>query len=131
MKKFIKNKFLLWTGIFISGIFLGWLIFHKPAIQETHKHSGSENISTIWTCAMHPQIRMDKAGKCPICGMDLIPLNQSSGSSGTSTIELSTDALQLANIQTSVVKREKPEKKVRLYGRIEADERLIQTIPVR
>jgi CopA family copper-resistance protein len=27
---------------------------------------------TIWTCPMHPQIKMDKPGKCPICGMTLV-----------------------------------------------------------
>jgi CopA family copper-resistance protein len=26
----------------------------------------------IWTCPMHPQIKMDKPGKCPICGMILV-----------------------------------------------------------
>lgn len=29
---------------------------------------------TIWTCPMHPEIRRDKAGQCPICGMALEPL---------------------------------------------------------
>lgn len=30
----------------------------------------------VWTCAMHPQIKQPKRGKCPICAMDLIPLKQ-------------------------------------------------------
>jgi hypothetical protein len=25
-----------------------------------------------YTCSMHPEVRSDKPGKCPICGMDLI-----------------------------------------------------------
>ena len=29
---------------------------------------------TIWTCPMHPQIRRDAPGSCPICGMALEPL---------------------------------------------------------
>jgi Cu+-exporting ATPase len=29
---------------------------------------------TIWTCPMHPQIRQDYPGSCPICGMALEPL---------------------------------------------------------
>src|SRR3982750_4866176 len=29
---------------------------------------------TIWTCPMHPQIRRDGPGSCPICGMALEPL---------------------------------------------------------
>lgn len=29
---------------------------------------------TIWTCPMHPEIRRDGPGQCPICGMALEPL---------------------------------------------------------
>jgi Cu+-exporting ATPase len=29
---------------------------------------------TVWTCPMHPQIRRDAPGNCPICGMALEPL---------------------------------------------------------
>src|SRR5690349_13385765 len=38
----------------------------------------SEQLATgeVWTCSMHPQVRMDKPGRCPICGMTLIPLSQ-------------------------------------------------------
>jgi Cu+-exporting ATPase len=32
---------------------------------------------TIWTCPMHPQIRQDHPGSCPICGMALEPLEPS------------------------------------------------------
>ena len=32
---------------------------------------------TIWTCPMHPQIRQDRPGSCPICGMALEPLEPS------------------------------------------------------
>ncbi|MEO0031193.1 MAG: hypothetical protein RIS94_951 [Pseudomonadota bacterium] len=28
---------------------------------------------TIWTCPMHPEVRQDHAGACPICGMALEP----------------------------------------------------------
>src|SRR5262245_17988559 len=29
---------------------------------------------TVWTCPMHPEIRRDAPGSCPICGMALEPL---------------------------------------------------------
>jgi Cu+-exporting ATPase len=32
---------------------------------------------TVWTCPMHPQIRRDAPGTCPICGMALEPLEPS------------------------------------------------------
>jgi RND family efflux transporter MFP subunit len=32
-----------------------------------------------WTCAMHPSVHSDQAGKCPICGMDLVPVTKQKG----------------------------------------------------
>lgn len=29
--------------------------------------------ATKYTCSMHPEVVSDKPGKCPTCGMDLVP----------------------------------------------------------
>jgi len=77
---------------------------------------------------MHPQIRMEQPGKCPICGMNLIPLAQSgSESTDPDAIHLSREAAQLANVLTTVVAKQKPVKEIRLYGKVQADERLFQS----
>jgi Cu+-exporting ATPase len=34
----------------------------------------------IWTCPMHPEVRQDRAGSCPFCGMALEPLMVTAGS---------------------------------------------------
>lgn len=36
-----------------------------------------DNSKTQFTCPMHPEIISDHSGSCPICGMDLVPLNPS------------------------------------------------------
>jgi len=38
------------------------------------KNSKSEikEAAIIYTCSMHPEVRSDKPGKCPKCGMTLI-----------------------------------------------------------
>ena len=41
----------------------------RPAIDPSDLPEG-----TVWTCPMHPQIRQDHPGSCPICGMALEPL---------------------------------------------------------
>jgi len=30
----------------------------------------------LYTCPMHPEVRSDKPGKCPKCGMDLIKVEK-------------------------------------------------------
>ena len=37
-----------------------------------HKGMKMEKHGEIYTCSMHPQIKSDKPGKCPICGMTLV-----------------------------------------------------------
>jgi RND family efflux transporter MFP subunit len=37
----------------------------------------------LWTCGMHPQVIEDHPGKCPICGMDLVPLDAGTEGAGT------------------------------------------------
>jgi Cu(I)/Ag(I) efflux system membrane fusion protein len=125
----MKRKIVIIIIALISGIFLGWLFFHSShKTDEKSDQSASSIKSTIWTCAMHPQIRMTEPGKCPICGMELIPLTQSSTATvDPATVHLSKEAAQLANVLTSVVTKQTPVKEVRLYGKVQADERLLQS----
>ena len=59
--------------------------------------------------------------------MDLIPLVQSSATQTDSTaVHFTADAAALANVATTVVSRSHPAKEVRLYGKVQADERLLQ-----
>jgi membrane fusion protein, copper/silver efflux system len=127
--KIFSNKYVNYGLILILGTFIGWLVFHSsPKTEENHDHSTEVAQGTIWTCAMHPQIRMDQPGKCPICGMELIPLVKSSTTFvDPSAIHLSKEASQLANVLTSFVTKQKPVKEVRLYGKVQADERLLQS----
>jgi len=128
MNKFFSNKYFRYGAFIVGGIFLGWLFFHSPRHTTDNKVTIAETKQeTIWTCAMHPQIRMHEPGKCPICGMDLIPLNQSNAEIDPAAVHLTEDAAQLANVLTSVVTRQTPVQEIRLYGKVQADERLLQS----
>jgi Cu(I)/Ag(I) efflux system membrane fusion protein len=130
MKKLFYNKYFRYSLFIVGGIFLGWLFFH-PREVGIDKKSEAEQITKnaiIWTCSMHPQIRMDHPGKCPICGMDLIPLEQAENETlDPSSIRLTKEAAELANVQTSFVTHREPVKEVRLYGKVQADERKVQS----
>jgi Cu(I)/Ag(I) efflux system membrane fusion protein len=127
--KIFSNKYVMYSLLLIGGIFIGWLFFHSSRKNEKKPDQATETgKSTIWTCAMHPQIRMPQPGKCPICGMELIPLAQRGTSSiDPDAIHLSKEAAELANVLTSKATKQKPVKEVRLYGKVQADERLFQS----
>ena len=36
-------------------------------------HDGHESAAESWTCTMHPEVSEPKPGKCPKCGMNLVP----------------------------------------------------------
>jgi Cu(I)/Ag(I) efflux system membrane fusion protein len=135
MNNLLSNQYVRGGVFVVVGLFIGWVVFHSPEKAEesqnpatgAHVHSADEAKAEVWTCSMHPQIRMDKPGKCPICAMDLILLNTNTSSQADPmAIHLTKEAAQLANVQTSVVSRQNPEKEVRLYGKVQADERLLQ-----
>lgn len=113
------------------GLLLGWLIFggsgSKATEEHQHEHSAEEVAGeTTWTCSMHPQIRQPEPGDCPICGMDLIPLEEEqNGEIDPNAVSMSATAMQLANIQTAIVGAAEPLKVVRLNGKVQEDERLI------
>lgn len=61
---------------------------------DDHKESAAAG---KYTCPMHPQILKDGPGSCPICGMDLVPVNSAGGKN---ELSLSESQIQLANIKT-------------------------------
>ncbi len=44
------------------------------------------NHNQKYTCPMHPEVVKDVPGKCPKCGMNLVPLNKSDGDAGESQL---------------------------------------------
>ena len=132
MKTIIENKYVRYGLFILVGIFLGWIFFHTPERTEqtlVHDHAAETGKPQIWTCSMHPQIKLDHPGKCPICAMELIPLVQSGSASDSDTIAIhfTKEAAALANVSTTIVTRQAPVKEVRLYGKVQVDERLQQS----
>ena len=81
---------------------------------------------------MHPQIQQAAPGNCPICGMDLIPLDKEAGSeSGPRTLSMSESSRALADIQTSRVERRFPEAEIRLVGKLDYDETKVRSLTAR
>ncbi len=119
--------------ILVVGLLFGWVIFGGQAEtsngHEGHQHA-MENESakpTTWTCSMHPQIQQPKEGDCPICGMDLIPLDNSGGNTSAAVISMNETAVKLANVHTTKIEKEKATKEILLNGKVQVDERRISS----
>jgi Cu(I)/Ag(I) efflux system membrane fusion protein len=127
-KKTIQSLITVAASLLL-GLLAGWWAFGgSPAPAE--EVQAEEVKAQVWTCSMHPHIRQDHPGECPLCGMDLIPLKDVGGTGeaiDAGAIQLSKEAAALANVQTVMVSRDNPVKELLLYGVIQADERLARS----
>ncbi|RZT91306.1 Cu(I)/Ag(I) efflux system membrane fusion protein [Ancylomarina subtilis] len=145
MKSIIKNikeNYKLVVGVLVLGLFLGWLMSggsgnvntSEQGIENHEDHNHESADPQTWTCSMHPQIKQDKPGLCPICAMDLIPLKsmQSGGDDvDPNEIVMSESAAKLASIQTIRVEKGTPIKTINLQGKVQVDERNISELTAR
>ncbi len=111
----------------LTGIGIGYLIFgRRTASTPIHTDGGEpKGGATEYTCSMHPQIRQSEPGICPLCEMDLTPVE--SGNNDQPTLLVMTDeAIRLAQIQTTRIGSGAGSgKRITLSGKIMADERRI------
>lgn len=117
--------------LFVVGITVGYFLLDKPSSESTSASSAisSSPKETMWTCSMHPQIKLPKAGKCPICFMDLIPLaNDDSDEGNPRQLKMSPRAMKLAEIQTEPVRQQYATNEVRLVGKVDYDETKVTNI---
>ncbi len=139
----IRNNYKWAIIVLIAGIFLGWLFFHpsgengNSTNQEQTGHEGHDHdaeAATLWTCSMHPQIKQDKPGKCPICAMELIPVSDMQSDQENvdpDEIQMTESAAKLADVQTLIVEKGVPSKELFLQGKVQADERRISELTAR
>lgn len=127
MKISIKTLIIVAVSTLAGGLLLGWLFFggSENGAKEEHTHEIEMAGETTWTCSMHPQIRSNEPGACPICGMDLILVDQEEGEVNAMAVSMSPTAMQLASITTDIVGRMTPVKSLRLNGKVQEDERLV------
>jgi len=120
----LLGKFVV---VFLLGIATHWLLFGSGTATEGQAgptaHDHAEAGPTKWTCSMHPQIIKDGPGKCPLCGMELIPLKMGGAmKTGLRQLVVSPAARALMNVQVAPVERRVVEATVRMVGKVDYDE---------
>ena len=132
LAEFMTSKGRRWLGLAVVAILafsLGVLFSGGDGVSEkdsttSHVHdSVPSSEPTLWTCSMHPQIQLPKPGKCPICHMDLIPLEtQPDTELGPRQLRLSETARELARIESTPAVRAFAKAEVRMVGKLAYDE---------
>ncbi len=128
MNRFTVLK-LLASLVSLTLVFLlGRVLAPVPSLVHEHSHEQAAEgapADIVWTCSMHPQIRQPAPGSCPICAMDLIPLESDhdlDDEGELPRLRLSERASALMNLQTVPVVRRATYAELRLPGRVSVDE---------
>lgn len=117
-----RKVVILIVAVLILGIVVGRITGTHPHIEQGVDASGNQSESVVWTCSMHPQIRQDTPGICPLCGMDLTPLEDEEESDlPMDALRMSATAMQLANVHTAKVDFGNTEKSIALAGKVSLD----------
>lgn len=135
-----RGRVTIWIAVVVVVLVVGWWIFYSPYSPLRHEMAGEHTYKEItvagvtkYYCAMHPWIIQDKPGNCPLCGMQLVPLEPgkaaapaaSSPVEGLAVVQVPPDRQQLLGVRTASVEERDLVKTIRTVGRVEWDERRI------
>ncbi|MFO8067555.1 MAG: efflux RND transporter periplasmic adaptor subunit [Bacteroidales bacterium] len=127
MKKEKIKTIGLYSGLVLAGLIAGWLLFGRTG-DNNDKHiqdeeTTQENIE--YTCSMHPQVRQDEPGDCPICGMDLIPVADHDDHQEDDPFLFSMQERHAswANVQTQKIEKINTGANINLSGKVAVNEK--------
>ena len=122
-----NNKITI--GLILIAFFLGLWIPNGDSTAKVATNNESHSSETqVWTCSMHPNVQLPESGQCPICFMDLIPLESESGSLQPNQLSMSESAMKLASIETIPAAYGIAKMEIHLSGKVEYDESRIRNI---
>lgn len=110
-------------GYLVASNLRGTVVEGPAATDVAAAGGGAGHVAAaaqIWTCSMHPQIRNHGPGKCPLCGMPLVPVSSASG--GLRTLTVSPEARALMSIETVPVERRFVPHEIEMVGKVAFDE---------
>jgi len=116
----------------IAGI--GGTLLLRPAPKHDHGAAVAPK-KQMFQCPMHLQIIQDHPGSCPICGMDLVPMEEvgasASGVEGHAAITIDPARQQLIGLRTETVAEAAVSGELRALGRVAVDETRVRKVTVK
>ena len=129
-----RKPLLIVLSLIIVGV--GLALWMNRAPDDPGKAEvPADKSGQIWTCSMHPQVRLPNPGKCPICSMPLIqaaaPSSKALEEGAGSMLELSDHARAMASVETTSVERRKLTREIRVIGKVQYNETALAIITTR
>jgi Cu(I)/Ag(I) efflux system membrane fusion protein len=97
---------------------------------ETALEHAAKHLDPTYTCPMHPQIVRDQPGQCPICGMDLVPVEADAGGEGAE-VTISPEVVNNLGVRTGQATVGDIWRRIDTLGYVDYDEERLVHVHVR
>lgn len=131
-----KNAIIAALAVMLIGL-AGWIMISRNTESEVPA-AGGQNAQTAdyYTCPMHPSVRSDRPGACPVCGMALVKKSSqreddAAGASEFKGVSLSPTQRVMANVTTATVERRVLKKEITAVGVVDFAEPNYRRISMR
>jgi len=112
----------------------GWV--HALLGHDHPVSNAGRSATSLWTCPMHPQVIRHEPGQCPICGMDLVPMESEAGeepaastaATRDATVRIDPTVVQNMNVTTEQVQTRDITRQIRTVGSLDYDEDHMVTV---
>jgi Cu(I)/Ag(I) efflux system membrane fusion protein len=134
----MNNILKLTGGLLLIGAFTtaGWILAQRDNGDDQHQLvKQADDAGTLYyTCAMHPQVRLDHPGHCPICGMALIGKSdtpQAAQAASGGVVAIDPRMAQNLGMRTAEVSTGSSVEVLEAVGSVQVNERSVVTIQSR
>jgi len=121
----MKPKIFLRVLAAAAAIAAAWFTAQDLGARASHIAAETSGRKVLYyQSSMHPWIKSDRPGKCPICGMNLVPVYDNGETTHTSLgLQLDSNSVSVANVQSTTVQRQQLVRSLMVAGDISTNPR--------